>query len=225
MMLWRNINYEIIWRVASMGSITIKGNKDGIAVYVNSNNYEDVKKDLMLKIQNARDFFSGCKMKIIDNHNNITHENYEELSGLLHSDFGINVFIPQKDEQPERKQSVFYGINEGRTKFLKNTVRSGQRLYYNGNVVVIGDVNSGAEVISTGNIVILGVLRGIAHAGCSGNKKAFVAAYKLKPAQLRIADLIARSPDGTIQEAGMPEIAVIKQGTILVEPYLPNKYF
>ena len=91
--------------------------------------------------------------------------------------------------------------------------------------MVIGDVNSGAEVIATGNIVILGALRGIAEAGSNGNKKAFVAAYKLNPELLKIGNIIGRSPDNRNAEVpSVPELAMIEGDIILIEPYLPNKY-
>ncbi len=83
------------------------------------------------------------------------------------------------------------------TRFYNNTIRSGQVIEYNGNIVIIGDVNPGALVKATGNIVILGgkLRGGVAHAGTNGNENAYVAAYELQPTQLRIGDIIARKPD------------------------------
>lgn len=46
-----------------------------------------------------------------------------------------------------------------------------------------------------GNIFIMGALKGIAHAGCLGNKQAIIAACVMKPSQLRISDCINRAPD------------------------------
>ena len=54
--------------------------------------------------------------------------------------------------------------------FINNTVRSGQRIECEGDIVVIGDVNPGGEVIAGGSIAVFGRLRGLAHAGCSGRK-------------------------------------------------------
>ena len=55
------------------------------------------------------------------------------------------------------------------TKFHRGAVRSGQKLEFEGSIVIMGDVNDGAEVIAGDNIVILGALRGLAHAGAKGN--------------------------------------------------------
>ena len=51
-----------------------------------------------------------------------------------------------------------------------------EKIEFEGSLVILGDVNSGAEVIAGENIVILGDLRGLAHAGARGNKKAVIIA-------------------------------------------------
>ena len=57
------------------------------------------------------------------------------------------------------------------TLYLRRTLRSGQRVDYQGNVVIMGDVNAGAMVTCTGDIIVLGALRGLAHAGAEGNEE------------------------------------------------------
>lgn len=207
-----------------MSSILIKGNKDGIMIHINSNEYIDVKNELINKIQSAKDFFSGSKIIIVDDKYKLPEDSFEDLKNSLKELFNISISSQDMDLM-EKNEKIFSGIYEGRTKFIKNTVRSGQKLIYNGNIVVIGDVNSGAEVVAAGNIIVLGVLRGIAQAGSNGNKRAFVAAYKLQPELLRIAEVLGRSPDTrTNDNRTVPELAKIKGDIIMIEPYLPNKY-
>ena len=81
-------------------------------------------------------------------------------------------------------------LDETNTKFYYGSLRSGQKLEYNGSIVVVGDVNSGAEVFALGNIAVLGSLRGIAHAGASGNIKAVISATEINTPQLRIANIV-----------------------------------
>ena len=69
-------------------------------------------------------------------------------------------------------------------------MRSGQRIEYEGSIVVIGDVKAGAEIIAGENIVILGELKGLAHAGAKGNTEAIIAANRIECPQIRIADKI-----------------------------------
>lgn len=114
-------------------------------------------------------------------------------------------------------------VAPGDTVLVKRTLRSGQRVRFNGNVVVLGDVNPGAEVVASGDIVVMGVLRGVAHAGATGNTSAIVAAFRLQPTQLRIAHLISRAPDGAdaVAPAG-PEMAQIRDGAVVIDHYPPH---
>lgn len=102
---------------------------------------------------------------------------------------------------------------------MKQTLRSGQRVCHKGHLVIIGDVNPGAEIVADGDITVWGALRGMAHAGASGNTQAEIRALKFEPIQLRIAQAIARSPDRSklsgITSAG-PETARVIDGKIRI---------
>jgi len=110
---------------------------------------------------------------------------------------------------------------DDRTLLVRRTVRSGQRIFYAGNVVVLGDVNPGAEVTCTGDIVVMGRLRGVAHAGAGGNVGARVMAFRLQPTQLRIAHYISRAPDGVDEEPQWPEVASVNDGVIEIQAFTP----
>ena len=88
------------------------------------------------------------------------------------------------------KKTFYKEVATSETKFHKGSLRSGQRLEFEGSIVLIGDVNAGAEVIAGENIVVLGNLRGLAHAGAKGNKDAIIEASEIDAVQIRIADKI-----------------------------------
>lgn len=81
-------------------------------------------------------------------------------------------------------------IENSETKFHKGSLRSGQKIEFEGSLVILGDVNAGAEVIAGENIVVLGELRGLAHAGAKGNKKAIIASNEIDCPQIRIANIV-----------------------------------
>lgn len=81
------------------------------------------------------------------------------------------------------------------TLYIHRTLRSGQSISSEGNMVIIGDVNPGAEVIAKGDITVWGILGGIAHAGSDGNTYSRIRALKLNAIQIRIGDVFARRPD------------------------------
>jgi septum site-determining protein MinC len=101
---------------------------------------------------------------------------------------------------------------------LKETLRSGRRIYHEGDVVVIGDVNPGSEIIAGGDVIVWGRLRGLVHAGALGNSTAVICALELTPTQLRIYDQIAISPTEKEQNP-KPEKAFIKDGQIIAEQW------
>lgn len=121
-----------------------------------------------------------------------------------------------QQEVPAELTDVAHYLADGALAVRKN-VRSGQKIAYNGTLIVFGDVNAGAELVATGHILVLGTLRGVAHAGCQGNKQAIVYATSLNSLQLRIADMIARAPDGEMPERRVPEMARIIDNQLVIE--------
>jgi septum site-determining protein MinC len=108
--------------------------------------------------------------------------------------------------------------------YVKQNLRSGQSMSHKGHLVIIGDVNPGAEVTADGDITIWGALRGVAHAGMSGDTNAQIRALRIEAIQLRIAHAIARSPDrqGRGSASSGPETARIVNGTIRIAPNTPD---
>jgi len=104
---------------------------------------------------------------------------------------------------------------------VRRTLRSGQRLQFDGSVVILGDVNPGAEVVCTGHVVVMGALRGVVHAGARGDMDARVIALRLQPTQLRIAHLISRPPDEQMPSPSGPEVALVQDERIQIEAYVP----
>ncbi len=117
----------------------------------------------------------------------------------------------------EKKSKNLPQIKEKKSlKIFPKTVRSGQRIEHDGDVLILGDVNPDAYVIASGNIIVMGALRGIVHAGADGDETAVILALKLIPQQLRISNYITRSPDD-IEEPEYPEKAYIENGNIIIE--------
>ena len=103
--------------------------------------------------------------------------------------------------------------------FHEGTVISGERIFSNGNLCIIGDVNPGAIVCAKNNIYVWGKLLGIAFAGKDGNKNASISSLYLNPLQLRIADVIAIGPKDKPKNH-YPEIALVDKQTINIKPYI-----
>lgn len=194
-----------------------KGNQKGNKLFVKREkvSYEQPEQDAVLP-ENVEQGRAIPEQKIDKNSTSVV----VELGNRIEFE---EVESPAPVVKPVNK-SVSYdsgsqAIADENTILIKRTVRSGQSIQFDGNVVVLGDVNPGSEIIASGNIVVMGALRGVVHAGATGNEEATVAAFKLQPTQLRIANHITRAPDGDYITPEHPEIARIKDGVVVIELY------
>ncbi|KEF40979.1 MAG: septum site-determining protein MinC [Cyanobium sp. CACIAM 14] len=103
----------------------------------------------------------------------------------------------------------------------RGTLRSGDHLQAEGSVLLLGDVNPGARISAAGNVLVWGRLRGVAHAGVTGNLEARIVALQLRPLQLRIADAVARGPVD-LPPPGLAEEARLVEGEIRIDPAAPE---
>jgi septum site-determining protein MinC len=210
--------------------ILIKGNKDGINTTIHMNkfaNFKDMLLTLVRKLSKGKHFYKETTLILRIDLKTINKEQVEILKETLLTKIQLKDIVLEDIEDIEKvnakEAKVFSGINEGKTKFIRKTVRGGECIDYKGNIVIVGDINSGAEVYASGNVIVLGRIKGKVGAGTNGNSKAVIAAFLLQPEMLKIADMVAMSPDD-IEKPSYPEVAKIKNGAIIVEPYLPNKY-
>lgn len=132
---------------------------------------------------------------------------------------------PEKQPgQPAKKAEEFADVElvsnayfDAQSIFINSTVRSGQRIECEGDVVVVGDVNPGGEIIAGGSIAVFGRLRGLAHAGCRGREDVCVAALNMCPKQLRVSGRIVTFPEERERVDGA-EVAELKDGKVVIRP-------
>lgn len=204
--------------------IKFKGEKDGLNLVINIklfNSIDSLIETLRGKLRKGKKFYKGASIKITIDVRQLEARDLRKIRTFLTEEFMIKDCSFVDIEETNKK--VFNGVNEGKTKFIRKTIRSGQKFEYSGNLVIVGDVNAGAEVYAAGNIIVLGSIKGSVYAGSNGNSNAIIAAFVLTPQIMQIANVITRSPED-IDKPQYPELAKIKNGNIIVEPYSVNKY-
>jgi septum site-determining protein MinC len=100
------------------------------------------------------------------------------------------------------------------TKVIKKTVRSGQAIVHDGDVMLIGNLNDGGEIISSGNVVIIGEARGVVRAGSRGDENSIIYATSMTPELVEIAKHVIH-----VSEPIENAIAYIRGGKVLIEKY------
>lgn len=144
---------------------------------------------------------------------NETLENANQIEGEEIDEIDFNLDDLRKSLRETEKLPTLY---------IQRTLRSGQSIASDGNIVIIGDANPGSEIIAKGDITVWGILGGIAHAGSEGNQYARIRALKMNAIQLRIADVFARRPDSAnipyIQKTDtfVPEEACVRKKQIII---------
>ena len=222
--------------VMAENAVIFKGTKEGLYIILKEEmDLETIKSNLDKKIKPSKRFFEGAKIMNFKG-KKLSQEEFDELKEVIEQEYGMTVVGSFNDKTYDTKaerfearkpeileQLPFDNVHKGEALIVRATLRSGQLIQYKGDVIVVGDVNPGAHIKAAGSVIIMGTMRGIVQAGANGDYGAFIVAYKMQPTQLRIGDIITRSPDGMGSKYSNPEIAMVKQGMIVVEPYLRNK--
>jgi septum site-determining protein MinC len=81
------------------------------------------------------------------------------------------------------------------TTLITHPIRSGQRIYAAGDLVILSQVSAGAEIMAEGNIHVYNTLRGRALAGVQGNKDARIFCFDLQAELISIAGDYKTSED------------------------------
>jgi len=207
-------------------SVIIKGTKSGIIVVLDKNmDFEELKQEIAKKFCESSKFLGNASMALTFEGRKLSNDEQREVLNIINANSELNIVcIVDTDEQKEQMMARSLNdrlmeLSSNTGQFYKGNLRSGQVLEVETSIVVIGDINNGAKVVSKGNVVILGSLKGNVFAGASGNTNAFVVALDMDPVQIRIADIIGRSPDkknkNAVKEA---KIAFVEDGNIYVEP-------
>jgi septum site-determining protein MinC len=217
--------------------IQIKGIRDGLLITLSGADWAELVKVLIANIEERSAFFRGGRVVLDVGQQELRVAELSALRDQL-SEHGIylwgvlsestrtertaqNLGLATRLSKPQAAEParvVEQAQPEDAAKWVKGPLRSGMRIEYNGNVVVMGDVNSGAEIVAAGSIIVWGRLRGVVHAGAQGDNEAVVCALDFSPTQLRIAGEIAVSPKK--QGKSTPEVARLQDGILAVGPWL-----
>ncbi len=220
--------------------VQIKGLRDGLLVSLSDAPWEDQHAALLSQIDQKQSFFQGARLaldvgtqilkvnEMVELRDHLSERNVSLWAVISESPttektaqlLGLATRI-SKPRPEEARHFEVQDLGEGTALFLNKTIRSGARIEFAGHVVVLGDVNPGAEIVAEGNVIIWGRLRGAVHAGSKGNETGVVCALDFAPIRLQVgADAMNTSNK---KETGKPEMAFIRDGRVVIEPWQPGQ--
>lgn len=177
--------------------VTINTKKENIVLKISEDAEQGEIIECLKKIlKNLKKLYKEDKTPILVSGKILKNKEIEEIENLIKKEIDVEISFESPTTLGLHGITKTYNkeISISETKYHKGALRSGQRLEYEGSLVIIGDVNDGAEVIAGDNIVVVGTLRGLAHAGAKGNMNACISATSIESPQIRIANIIKETP-------------------------------
>jgi len=140
-----------------------------------------------------------------------------ELGIPVHSGHtGATAAKPKKPEpattpKPEPQSEIVAST------LITQPVRSGQRIYAQGDLIVLAQVSAGAEILAEGNIHVYGSLRGRALAGVQGNTAARIFCSDLQAELISIAGTYKLSEDLNETVHNNPVQIYLQNNTLIIK--------
>ena len=123
--------------------------------------------------------------------------------------FRSNITLVKQQKLSRRQIEYSLGKGERVCLTVDRSLRSGEEINFDGDVIIYGDVNPGATVKADGNITVIGALRGNAYIRNDGR----VYAVYMKPSQIRIGKLCSYNKNA---ENVSSAVALTENGEIIL---------
>lgn len=200
--------------------INIYFKKDSIVLKIKDDaTTNEILSELRDKLPDLKEFYKDEKTPILVTGKILKRFEIDSIQKMIQSVIKVRVDFdsPRTLGLHGIKRTFKKDIKISETKFYKGSIRSGQKLEFEGSIVIIGDVNDGAEVIAEDNIAVVGNLRGMAHAGAKGNEEAIIAASIIESPQIRIASKILERERRDIERESYSYAYINDEGLIEME--------
>ena len=216
--------------------VHIKGIRESLLVSLSDAPWAVQSTALLSQIDGQPDFFRGARLaldvgaqvlkvnEMVELRDHLSERNVslwavvsespttEKTAQLLGLATRISKPRPEDQRAPEIRD-----FTDETALFITKTLRSGTHLEFGGHIVIVGDVNPGAELVAEGSVLVWGKLRGSVAAGTKGNPNAVVCALGLFPTRLQLGNQALNMADRN--ETGQPEMALLRDGEIVVESW------
>ncbi len=215
-----------------MGSVDLRMTKRGVVLFVEK--YDELAQlfaDITKKFSQLDGFFTqGDKISVmIKDRENYSKDITEIVSFVEKMGFKVGeILVGEMNKKAPNKLSVKQKVKVlesnnlqqlNPTKVVKKTVRSGQAVIHDGDVILVGNLNSGGEIISAGNVMVLGEARGVIRAGVQGDENALIFAVIMSPELVQIASHVSH-----VSEPIESAVAYVRSGKVVVKRYDDVKF-
>ena len=192
-----------------MELVSVKGRADTVELAFTKDVSFKEAKDALLKIS-EKSFYINSGVSVSYSGVSFSYNEEVEFAKVVKTVFGKNAYLIKKHRLSVKQIKHSLEENENVCKTVARSLRGGDEVSFDGDVIIYGDVNPGAYVCAGGNITVIGALRGCAQVNEGGR----VYATYMLPSQIRIGKLC--SYNKKVQNVG-PAVAVAENGEIILQ--------
>ena len=152
--------------------IQIKGIRDGLLITLGGADWADLATAFVKNVDERSSFFNGARVALDVGVNELRVAELSALRDQL-SERGIALWAVLSESRltettaqnlglatriskprPMEVREVVDELPGDAAKWVKGPLRSGGRVQFDGNIVVMGDVNPGAEIVASGSVIV-----------------------------------------------------------------------
>lgn len=199
--------------------VSIQTKKDNVIIKINEDAMQkEILTDLKKKMAELKKLYKDDTTPILITGKVFKNDEMDQIKEFIQKILPVEVEFdsPRILGLHGIKKAFSKDIATSETQFHRGSLRSGQKIEFEGSLVILGDVNAGAEVLAGENIVVLGILRGMAHAGAKGNKEAIIAAASIESPQIRIANIVKEIEKEEFEE-NVKTCAYVNEEEVILE--------
>lgn len=177
-----------------MNAVIIRGFNQGYEIVINdSADFDQALIELNKRVQElAQDHEMQIEFTVKTRNRFLNTKQMKRIQEILEKEnFKVKEFLSDVVSIEEMNKI----IDSQKTNIETNIIRSGQKIEYTGDLILLGAVHKGAIISATGNIFVFGLVEGIVHAGYPDNLNAIIVGDISKSSQIRIADVVAVTSD------------------------------
>jgi septum site-determining protein MinC len=135
----------------------------------------------------------------------------------VHSIHGSSASESQKAKTMAPTPEPEHKADAPTTTVITQPIRSGQRVYSQGDLIVLAQVSSGTEIMAEGNIHVYATLRGRALAGVQGDTKARIFCSDLQAELISIAGIYKISEDLNESVRNKPVQIYLQDNSLIIK--------
>ncbi len=172
--------------------ITVKMERDILKLVMDDErSFQEQKDDIVKHLKSMKSFLVKGNVKFAYEGAELTFDEEIELCNIADGIFETEVKFCHKRRPPHEIMRHVMTNNERIVRKVTRTVEKGEIVESNGDLIIVGDVNPTAQLLAEGDIYVIGNLRGVAHAGYTGDTSSIIYAMGMNPVMVKIGDEIA----------------------------------